>query len=158
MSEEPVELGEWNHMAVTYDADSKAIVLYVNGQAKGDGKVGTTPFSVVHLGQRASSKNCSLNGALDDLRVYNRSLSADEVLNLVQYKTSLGLVAHWKFDEKSGELAFDSGHNSNLGTLMNFDGDDSQWVEGKVGGAISFNGSNYVEVPHDPSILSLIHI
>ena len=56
MSADPVELGEWNHLAVTYDADSEAIVLYVNGQAKADGTVGTTPFSVVHLGQRASIK------------------------------------------------------------------------------------------------------
>ena len=29
------ELGEWNHLALTYDADSEAIVLYVNGEAKG---------------------------------------------------------------------------------------------------------------------------
>ena len=149
---DPVELGEWNHLAVTYNADSEDITLYVNGQAKGNGKVGTTPFSVVHLGQRASSKNAPLNGALDDLRIFNRALNADEISNLVEYKASPGLVAHWKFDEKSGVLAFDSGHNSNLGTLVNFEGDDSQWVEGKVGGAISFNGSNYVEVPHDPSI------
>ena len=47
MSEEPVELGEWNHLAVTYDADSEEIVLYVNGEAKADGTVGTTPFSIV---------------------------------------------------------------------------------------------------------------
>ena len=62
MSEEPVELGEWNHLAVTYDADSEEIVLYVNGEAKADGTVGTTPFSIVNLGRRASSKNCPLNG------------------------------------------------------------------------------------------------
>ena len=152
LAPDPVELGEWNHLAVTYNADSEDITLYVNGEAKGNGKVGTTPFSVVHLGQRASSKNCPLNGSLDDLRIFNRALSADEISSLVEYNAGPGLVAHWKFDEKSGELAFDSGHNSNLGTLVNFEGDDSQWVDGKVGGAISFNGSNYVEVPHDPSI------
>ena len=48
------ELGEWNHLALTYDADSEAIVLYVNGEAKGDDTVGTTPFSVLHIGRRAN--------------------------------------------------------------------------------------------------------
>ena len=75
MSEEPVELEEWNHMAVTYDADSEAIVLYVNGEAKADGTVGTTAFSTVNLGRRASSKNCPLNGALDDVSIFDRGLS-----------------------------------------------------------------------------------
>ena len=75
MSEEPVELGEWNHMAVTYDADSEAIVLYVNGEAKADGTVGTTAFGTVNLGRRASSKNCPLNGALDDVSIFDRGLS-----------------------------------------------------------------------------------
>ena len=152
LSPDPVELGEWNHLAVTYNADSEDITLYVNGETKGSGKVGTTPFSVVHLGQRASSKNCSMNGSLDDLRIYNRALSADEISSLVASNAGPGLVAHWKFDEKSGLLAFDSGVNSNLGTLVDFEDDDSHWVDGKMGGAISFNGSNYIEVPHDPSI------
>lgn len=35
---------------------------------------------------------------------------------------------------------------------MNFADDDSQWVDGKVGGAIAFDGSNYIEVPHAPAI------
>ncbi|GIT05275.1 MAG: hypothetical protein CM1200mP29_06860 [Verrucomicrobiota bacterium] len=93
-----------------------------------------------------------MNGSLDDLRIYNRALSADEISSLVESNAGPGLVAHWKFDEKSGLLAFDSGVNSNLGTLVEFEDDDSHWVDGKMGGAISFNGSNYIEVPHDPSI------
>ena len=152
LSPDPVELGEWNHLAVTYNADSEDITLYVNGETKGSGKVGTTPFSVVHLGQRASSKNCPINGSLDDLRIYNKALSADEISSLVESNAGPGLVAHWKFDEKSGLLAFDSGVNSNLGTLVGFEDDDLHWVDGKMTGAISFNGSNYIEVPHDPSI------
>ena len=79
MSPDPVELGEWNHLAVTYDADSEAIVLYVNGEAKADGTVGTTAFSTVNLGRRASSKNCPLNGALDDVSIFDRGLSSDEI-------------------------------------------------------------------------------
>ena len=62
-----------------------------------------------------------------------------------------GLVAEWNFDETSGLTASDSA-GDNDGILMDFADDDSQWVEGKVGGAIAFDGSNYVEVPHATSI------
>ena len=62
-----------------------------------------------------------------------------------------GLVAEWNFDETSGLVASDSA-GDNDGDLMNFIDDDSQWVEGKVGGAIAFDGSNYIEVPHAPAI------
>ena len=62
-----------------------------------------------------------------------------------------GLVAEWNFDETSGLVASDSAGDNN-GDLMNFADDDSQWVEGKVGGAIAFDGQNYIEVPHADTI------
>lgn len=62
-----------------------------------------------------------------------------------------GLVAEWNFDEISGTQAADS-TGENHGELFNFAGDDSQWVDGKIGGAIAFDGSNYVEVPDDSTI------
>lgn len=62
-----------------------------------------------------------------------------------------GLVAEWNFDETSGLAASDSAGN-NDGELVNFADDDSHWVEGKVGGAIAFDGANYIEVPPAPAI------
>jgi hypothetical protein len=62
-----------------------------------------------------------------------------------------GLVAQWEFDETSGLTASDSVSGNN-GDLINFAGDDSQWVLGRNGGAISFDGSTHIEVPDDPSI------
>ncbi len=62
-----------------------------------------------------------------------------------------GLVAEWNFDESSGLEASDSA-GSNTGSLVGFDGSDSQWIDGKVGGAIQFDGASYVEVPDAPSI------
>ncbi len=61
------------------------------------------------------------------------------------------LVAEWNFDETSGLAAADSAGGNN-GELFNFAGDDSQWVAGRVGGAIAFDGANYVEVPDAPAI------
>ena len=62
-----------------------------------------------------------------------------------------GLVAEWTFDETSGLNANDSA-GENHGALINFDSSDSQWIAGKHGGGLQFNGANYIEVPDAPSI------
>lgn len=61
---------------------------------------------------------------------------------------STGLVGYWKFDEGSGIVASDSSGNGNTGTIHG-----AQWVDGKVGKALKFNGvNNYVSVPNSPSL------
>ena len=72
------------------------------------------------------------------------------VLSLVLAgQVSAELVAHWKLDDGSGTVAIDSSGNGHDGTLMG----DPQWVAGKSGGALEFNGSSdYVEVPFSESL------
>ncbi|MHC4345559.1 MAG: LamG-like jellyroll fold domain-containing protein [Planctomycetota bacterium] len=53
-----------------------------------------------------------------------------------------GLVSHWKFDEGSGPIAYDSAAD-NDGTLVN----GPTWTSGKIAGALSFDGINdYVNI------------
>ncbi len=53
-----------------------------------------------------------------------------------------GLVGWWKFDETEGNVASDSSGNGNDGNLTN----GPTWTEGKIGGALSFDGvDDYVE-------------
>jgi hypothetical protein len=56
-----------------------------------------------------------------------------------------GLVGWWPFDEKNGTIAVDSSGNGNNGTLSS---PAPTWTIGKVGGALSFNGSNTVTFPN----------
>ena len=49
-----------------------------------------------------------------------------------------GLVAWWKFDETSGTVAYDSSGNGHDANLTN----GPTWVTGKIGGALSFDGSD----------------
>jgi hypothetical protein len=58
------------------------------------------------------------------------------------------LVGHWTFDEGSGTTAFDSSGNGNDG-IFNC---DPQWVPGKLGGALEFNGDDYLDCGNDPSL------
>jgi hypothetical protein len=61
--------------------------------------------------------------------------------------TQHGLVAHWEFDDGTGNVASDSA-GTNHGKLHGF----PQWTTGQVAGALSFDGlTDYVEVPYTSS-------
>lgn len=83
-STKKVIIGQWTHLAYTYD--NTVITLYVNGIA--DGK---KPVAIV-VGTNTLPKligKCAwgpyhLNGCIDELRVYARALSAEEIAVLAQ--------------------------------------------------------------------------
>jgi len=55
------------------------------------------------------------------------------------------LVGWWRLDEGSGTITTDLSEYGNDGTLQG----DPQWVDGKFGKALQFNGvDNFVEIPH----------
>jgi len=55
--------------------------------------------------------------------------------------TGQEMKGHWKFDETEGSTAHDF-VGTNHGTLNNFPQDDSQWVTGKINGALEFDGAD----------------
>ncbi|MEJ2704289.1 MAG: LamG domain-containing protein, partial [Sedimentisphaerales bacterium] len=59
--------------------------------------------------------------------------------------TKANLIGWWKFDEGSGTLAYDSSGNDNHGTLRG----NPQWVAGRMGGALEFNGTDsMIDIPY----------
>ena len=59
------------------------------------------------------------------------------------------VAALWLFDEGKGDVAKDFSENGNDGELNG----DPEWVDGKFGKALNFDGStHYVEVPDSPSL------
>ena len=62
---------------------------------------------------------------------------------------SADLVGHWKFDEGSGNVAYDTSGNGHDGILNG----NPQWVEGQTRGALEFDGNgDYVEIEQIVSI------
>ena len=65
------------------------------------------------------------------------------------FKTA-GLIAHWKLDEGSGAVAYDSA-GTNDGTLIN----GPTWTTGIIDGALDFDGvDDYVDVGNDSSLMT----
>jgi hypothetical protein len=75
-----IEDKQWHHVVATYDG--KRLALYVDGEEKGavtaSGVI--SPNNVpVALGDNAASRGKLLGGWLDDVRLYTRGLTAEEV-------------------------------------------------------------------------------
>ncbi len=94
----PIKLNAWHHLAVTYDGSREAtgVKIYVDGQSqeldiltnnKLDGTLLTDkPF---HIGQRSSS--APFQGRIDEVRLYTKALTPEEVVQLSQGETLDGL-------------------------------------------------------------------
>jgi hypothetical protein len=137
--------GSWHHVAAVYDTDDESYQVYFDGQLQksGTGAVNLAPQSAALLSFATRTGSVErFDGALDDFRIYDRKLTAAEVLDLY------GLVGWYKFDETSGTVAADS---SGLGNNGTYTGSPTLNVASNgyaaLGTAVDFNGSNYVQVP-----------
>ncbi len=83
-------LNEWVHIACVYDDDNNLKYIYFNGAEDAvwetiDGTL-TEATQRFYLGARSNSGDTGpeafFNGRLDDVRFYNRALTADEVVSL----------------------------------------------------------------------------
>jgi len=80
--------GQWHHVAVTVMSGANLrvpqTVLYVDGMADGtaggsDNLFNITAEADVNIGRRASHEDRTFAGSLDELRIYDYALSAEEV-------------------------------------------------------------------------------
>lgn len=109
------QVGRLYHLVGVYDG--AAVRLYRDG-------VSSTPTALVgatlDTGFAISVGNAA-NCLLDELRIYNRALSATEVAEHFagHYSNEAGLVGYWGLDDGSGTSATDLSTYGNHGTLAN---------------------------------------
>lgn len=116
----PITSNEWHHIAMTYDGTT--LTAYKDGAS-----VGTDTGDLTHttdrllIGTRDSLYSQYFDGIIDEVQIYNRALSAEEIRNLMSnyhLPVDMGaLVAWWRFEEGTGLTAHDKSGQGNDGTL-----------------------------------------
>lgn len=123
---------QWLRLTFTWNAESGEATLYVDGAKKNT--MSNSCRSGVNWGDagfyigKSWNDNRWLNGAICEVRVWNRILTDAEINDPLQAYavpvTSDGLVAYWKFNEGSGSLVRDYANGNNLQFAK-----DPTWVE-----------------------------
>ncbi len=141
-----VDDGEWHHVGVTIDRDnSVGLKIYVDGILKGETDASgasltldnTEMFGVATIPVALGSY---FDGNIDEIKVYNYVRTIEQV-----HEDMMGSpISYWKFDEGFGTTANDTMGNNN-GTLTNMDV-ATDWVAGKFGKALDFDGTDDVVV------------
>lgn len=153
----------WYHIIVTKNSSGRSI--YIDGDFKNSDSVSTLNSGTkMTLGRAGDYNSIYLDGSIDEVAIFNRALSEDEIEALyklgkrkVQTNTSNvgyltdGLVGHWTFDgpdmdwSATGAEVIDRSGQGNHGAVVSMD--SSNAVIGKVGQALSFDGDDdYVEI------------
>ena len=143
---------KWHHIVTMWNTG--AFNIYVDGNNQilendglDTGTVSTLLSSTVpiSIGRRGTGGNYISSGIIDELRLYNRSLTQSEITTLYNSgaskllaPTTNGLVAYYPMDENTGSIAHDMSGNNFHGTLVN----SPTWVDGILGKALKFNGVN----------------
>lgn len=130
---------QWYHFVAVYDTDDETYAIYIDGQLHKSGVSANnlTPQSAARLtfGTRTGSAEF-WQGQMRDFRIYNRKILASEILELA------GVIAHYKLDETSGSIAYDSSLANNHATYI---GAPTLGVGGpnasELGTAVELNGS-----------------
>lgn len=143
-----ITASRWYHIALTYNGSS--FQPYFNGNADGSAVTRSLTGGGSYAAKIGSYDGAStyFAGTLDDIRIYNRALTATEVTALYQSgaarlkaPSNLGLVGYWAFDEGTGTKAGDSSGNKNTGTIAS-----AGWTDGKHGKALDCDGSQNVDI------------
>ena len=122
----------WVHLAITLDA-SKKLTFYANGQV-------VHSFNNVVLGANSISNSLTIGnahgrseffgGKLDEIRVWSRARTQDEIKETMKAKLSGSeddLVAYWRLDEGSGTTIIDSSISGLTGTMYG-----ATWISGEI--------------------------
>ncbi|MBU6232213.1 hypothetical protein KGP36_06220, partial [Patescibacteria group bacterium] len=168
-------LNTW--VLATFVYDGTNISFYRNGALQCTNSVGaiTVPLASSFIGtDSVAGAGDTMIGNIDDVRIYNRALSAAEVAQLYNSSSekvamsanppasvstlSQGLVGYWPFDGKytnwaTGKTSDLSG-NGNNGQLIGMSTTTSP-AQGKIGQALSFNGTSQYVDEGTPASLSL---
>ena len=143
--------GGWNHLVGVVNGTHQ--FLYINGVLRdsdaiqGGDIMADTSNLIFGRGPSPTTGN-TVDSTIDEIRIYNRSLSADEVKELYLSK---GLVGHWKMDadQRNATSTFDSSGYNNHGLISGA----ILTNEGRFKEGMKFDGvNNNISITHSQSV------
>lgn len=150
------ELNKWNHIVLIRNKELGRMEFWVNGEllhtVAGAGSDVTGAQQLFRIGRDSRTGGTVTKGSYSDMRIYDRALSAEEISLLYdsyQPKVKVssinaGLIGHWSLSAEDYNTTTNrvtdktpyENHGTNYGA--NFTTDRN----GKIGGAMSFDGSS----------------
>lgn len=166
---------EWHHVALVFDGTQTGnqgrLKGYIDGVERTLDYEGTTIPATTgaynsnfQIGRNSTDGTLS-SGLIDDVRIYNRAITADEVKRLYNmggtFKIGVSrtdtltdrLAGHWTFDgpDVAGTTAYDRSGNSITGALTG----GITTTLGKIGQALNLNGTSGYVALTDNAIFDL---
>lgn len=136
-----IKAGVWTHLAVTFDADTKTVQVYINGNKKTE-KAFQNFAGPVNWGVRYAEETETargfwigysygdlryLDGSMAECRIWNKVLTEEEINSANHFyrvaADSEGLVSYWKLNDGAGNTVKDYTANGNDATASN----DLKW-------------------------------
>lgn len=154
--------GNWHHIAVTHNATTRDVLIYVDGVLETSAQSTTYHTSMAFNRIGGSYLNGSgtgdlFQGKLDEVRVWNTALSEEEIRTWLARKINgshpalSNLVSYYRFDDASGTTLLDLTENID-GTLINMD-PNTDWV---TSGAFIGDTSTYTYANADVAMSDVL--
>ena len=160
---------QWHHVVITQNTSNNEKKIYVDNTLKATSTSTINNTNVTYsliIGGYQTYNNSVLNGKLDQIRVFNKVVSASEVTTLYNETTStvstlqvLGdysCIATYTFEGNANDLSTNyNGTASNVRYDYNGTASNVTYATGKFGKAIEFNGSTgFMNVENMSTVLA----
>ena len=121
-----VNTGQWIHVAVTRVRTTGVLSIYINGNLNASATVSNrntlNSSSTLSVGTLNESNSYYFNGAMDDIRIWNKVRTQADIKSTMTATMISGtpnLVDYFKLDEPTGTIASNTVNPSNDATLVN---------------------------------------
>ena len=146
--------GELHHIVLVSDPENDEVRLYSDGElaSSNNGPQIQSNENPMMIGENPDARNRTWSGIIDDVGIWNRPLSEEEVVllsensigNLLSNSLHEGMIAYWDFDD-AGEILGGTVTDSVASIVGEVNGDTAA-VEGTLGGAVEFGAGNWISV------------
>lgn len=168
-----VNLGEWQHVTLSYDPEENIKKVFVNGRLieslEALGTINPITWLSIGYDYNNASPTDHFIGLIDEVKIYNTALTTEQIIQDMNVSSGVSFggaaggnreaddlsdgagadpVLYLDFNENKAQTANDKSGNNNTGTLTNGD-----WSVGRYGSGISAQENGVMDqvIVNDPA-------